>query len=285
LFRVLIVAWMALFSLGCVTRSSFDELQRMQDRTVLQRDALEREVGRLEIERKSFEEQFFDAQESFEDERIVRTTLASDLARVEKQAKRLDTDLEAERVAHDEAARALAERETQLASVQTTYGELMADLESELSAGQIEIERLREGLQLNVSQDVLFASGSAKLDRIGRDVLGKVAGRLAALDDFIEVRGHTDDRPMSGALAKRFPSNWELAAARAARVVRLLEDNGVPGSRLSAVSLGPNDPIAANDSAENRARNRRIEIRLIPAAPKASPSSIPPSAPLPTAGD
>jgi chemotaxis protein MotB len=219
------------------------------------------------IERDTFESQYLDAQESYEDERVSRTTLAGDLARVEKKATRLDSDLEAERLARVAAAEALSDRESQLVSIQSTYAELVEDLESELSAGQIEIERLREGLRLNVSQDVLFASGSANLDRIGRDVLIKVAERIKDLDDFIEVRGHTDDRPMSGALAKRFPSNWELAAARAASVVRLLEEYGVPGDRLAAVSMGENDPVVANDSVENRARNRRIEIRLEPVAP------------------
>lgn len=153
-----------------------------------------------------------------------------------------------------------------MARIQSTYDELVTDLEGEVSAGQIEIERLREGLRLNVSDDVLFATGSADLDDIGRDVLIKVAGQLVDLNDFIEVRGHSDDRKIGGSLATRYPSNWELAAARAARVVRLLESHGVPGSRLAAVSLGPNQPVAPNDSAENRARNRRIEIRLLPLA-------------------
>lgn len=270
MLRVLVFSLLFLFSIGCVTRSTFDELQLRHDKTVSERDGLIGQVERLEIERDSFEEQFVGAQESYEDERVTRTTLAGDLARVEKEATRLDQDLEAERTARVLAAAALAERESQLASVQSTYGELVSDLESELSAGQIEIERLREGLRLNVSQDVLFASGSAKLDRIGREVLVKVAKRLKELGDFIEVRGHTDDQPMSSALAKRFPSNWELAAARAASVVRLLEEHGVPGDRLAVVSLGQNDPMVPNDSVENRARNRRIEIRLEPAAPSDS---------------
>jgi chemotaxis protein MotB len=253
-----------------VTRTAFDELQEQHDETVAERDDLASQVGRLEVERNSFENQYLDAQESFEDERVTRTTLAEDLARVESEATRLDSDLEAERLARMEAASALALRETQLASMQGTYDELVSDLESELSAGQIEIERLREGLRLNVSDDVLFASGSARLDQIGRDVLIKVAARLKELNDFIEVRGHTDDRPIRGTLAKRFPSNWELAAARAASVVRLLEDQGVPGERLAVVSIGSNDPLVANDSPENRARNRRIEIRLEPRAPAPS---------------
>lgn len=270
LFRVVVFLAASLILCGCVTRTAFDELQEQHNEIVSERDDLANRVTHLEIERNSFETQYLDAQESFEDERLTRTTLAGDLLRVENRATQLDGALESERLARMEAASALALRETQIASMQSTYDELVIDLESELSAGQIEIERLREGLRLHVSDDVLFASGSARLDQIGRDVLIKVAARLKELDDFVEVRGHTDDRPIRGTLAKRFPSNWELAAARAASVVRLLEDQGVPGGRLAVVSLGPNDPLVANDSPENRARNRRIEIRLEPRAPAAS---------------
>lgn len=266
MFRVVVFLAMSLFCSGCVTRTAFLELQKRHDETVAARDDLASQVERLEIERNSFEDQYLDVQESYEDERVTRATLASDLSRVQLQAARLDQNLGAERLARMEAADALVRRETQLASMQSTYDELVTDLESEVSSGQIEIERLREGLRLNVSDDVLFASGSADLDQIGRDVLVKVAGRLKDLDDFIEVRGHTDDLGIGGALAKQFPSNWELAAARAARVVRLLEEQGVPGERLAVVSRGPNDPLVANDSPENRARNRRIEIRLEPRA-------------------
>jgi chemotaxis protein MotB len=154
--------------------------------------------------------------------------------------------------------------------MQSTYDELVSDLESEVSAGQIEIQRLREGLRLNVSDEVLFASGSAELDARGQEVLVKVAAQLVPLKDAIHVRGHTDDRKIGGTLAQRFPTNWELAAARAARVVRLLESKGVSPKRLSAISLGPNDPVAPNTSPENRARNRRIEILLVPKAVKAT---------------
>jgi flagellar motor protein MotB len=161
-----------------VTKTAFDELQKQHDETVATRDDLSKQVERLEVERDSFETQFMDAQESYEDERVTRTALAGDFERVQTQATQLDRDLEAERLARVEAAAALALRETELSSMQSTYDELVTDLESELSAGQIEIERLREGLRLNVSEDVLFASGSAQLDRIGRDVLTKVAGRL-----------------------------------------------------------------------------------------------------------
>lgn len=271
--------FLAVTSLGCVTRTAFDQLNA--EHVSLERDsaALSMQVERLTIERDSLEEQFIEAQESYEDERVIRSALASNLSQLKQKADTLDADLGVERNAHIQAATALAGREAEIAAMQSTYDLLVSDLESEVSSGQIEIERLREGLRLNVSDDVLFASGSAELDQIGREVLEKVAGQLVRLNDFIEVRGHTDNRAIRGSLAKRFPTNWELAAARAARVVRLLEERGVPGDRLAVVSLGPNDPIAPNDSAENRASNRRIEIRLEPregAAPQTEPA--PPAA-------
>jgi len=252
-----ILLWTVASSSACVTQSVYNEVSE-------ERDSLAVELERVRIERDSLEEQYYEAQESYEDERLTRTSLATNLEKTSKLASKLDRSLAAERDARIAAAKALAARESELAKIQSTYDELVTDLESEVSAGQIEIERLREGLRLNVSDDVLFATGSAELDTIGRDVLIKVAGQLTGLNDFIEVRGHSDDRKIGGSLAKRYPSNWELAAARAARVVRLLEAKGVPGSRLSAVSLGPNQPIAPNDSVVNRARNRRIEIRLLP---------------------
>ena len=260
-------AWL---STGCVTRTAYDVLDSRFEKLDDERVALEAKIQRLEIERSSLEDQYVEAQESYEDEREVRGSLESNLAKVQRQASQLDETLDAERLARMEAAAALAKREHELSKMQSTYDELVSDLESEVSSGQIEIERLREGLRLNVSDEVLFASGSAELDAKGQEVLVKVAAQLTQLEDTIHVRGHTDDRKIGGALAQRYPTNWELAAARAARVVRLLESKGVSSKRLSAISLGPNDPVAPNDSAENRARNRRIEILLVPNAVRGS---------------
>ena len=260
----LLVVALAIPVAGCVTRGAYVEVTNDRDRLQRERDALDDQLSRTRIERDSLEEQFVEAQESYEDERVVRASLASNLERLQERADTLDRDLGAERDAHLRVATELAAREAELAAMQSTYDGLVEDLESEVAAGQIEIERLREGLRLNVSDDVLFASGSAKLDDIGRNVLVKVAAQIKRLDDYVEVRGHTDNRRIRGTLAKRFPTNWELAAARASRVVRLLESQGVAGDRLAAVSLAANEPVAPNDTAANRALNRRIEIRLLP---------------------
>lgn len=247
----------SLIAMGCVSASVHSQVSE-------ERDALAAKAQRLSIERDSFEKQYLDAIESYEDERVTRTELASDLAKTQRKATALDESLSAEREARIKAAQELAARKAEIAKIQSTYDELVTDLESEVSSGQIEIQRLKEGLRLNVSDDVLFATGSAELDSIGRDVLKKVAVQIRNLRDFIEVRGHTDNLRIRGSLAKRYPSNWELAAARAARVVRLFESEGIPGDRLVAVSLGENDPVVPNDTASNRQLNRRIEIRLLP---------------------
>ena len=272
---VLGAGWLAT---GCVTRTAYDALDSRFAKLDDERVALEAKIQRLEIERASLEEQYVEAQESYEDEREVRGSLESNLEKVQRQASQLDETLDAERLARMEAAAALAKREHELSKMQSTYDELVSDLEAEVSSGQIEIERLREGLRLNVSDEVLFASGSAELDAKGQEVLVKVAAQLTQLQDTIHVRGHTDDRKIGGALAQHFPTNWELAAARAARVVRLLESKGVASKRLSAISLGPNDPVVPNDSTANRARNRRIEILLVPNAPPNAPRGSKPEA-------
>ena len=96
-----------------------------------------------------------------------------------------------------------------------------------------------------------------------------MAGRLTEVEHQIEVAGHTDGVRISGALAQRYPSNWELAGARAAVVVRLLAKQGVPANRLVAASFGETKPVDSNDTAEGRAHNRRIDIRLVPPTPGA----------------
>jgi chemotaxis protein MotB len=84
-------------------------------------------------------------------------------------------------------------------------------------------------------------------------------------DKAIVIEGHTDSVPLRGELARVFPTNWELSAARATSIVRYLQDTvGVDPRRLSAVGFGPNRPLDTNDSPEGRARNRRIEIKLLP---------------------
>jgi chemotaxis protein MotB len=112
---------------------------------------------------------------------------------------------------------------------------------------------------MDISASTLFGMGEAVLQPASVDVLRQVAAVLSKEDMLVEVEGHTDDTPIATA---QFPSNWELSSARASSVVRILTDSGVPAKRLAAVGLASNQPLAPNDSAENRARNRRVTITI-----------------------
>lgn len=240
--------------LGCVTQGRFQEVSDERDTLLKDKATLERRVE--DLERSS---------ESLGDE---RRRLIDEMEDLRQAQEALDRDVRKLRKAEAELSQTLAEREAALAArnqevdrLRGTYEGLVADLEEEVAAGQIEIEQLRDGLRVNMTQDVLFSSGSWTLNAKGRNVLGRVASNLKGLPHRVRVQGHTDNVPIR---SDRFPSNWELAAARASEVVKLLAKGGVDPSRLSAVSYGEYMPRASNDTPEGRAKNRRIEIALDP---------------------
>jgi len=144
------------------------------------------------------------------------------------------------------------------------YESLVSGLANELATQDVEIEQMQSGITVNLPGSVLFSTGSAELTESGKEVLFKVGDKLREVPYQTLVAGFTDNVPIGDVLVERYPTNWELAGARAARVVRLLEEAGVAGNRLLAVSFGENRPEAANDTPEGRAENRRIEIRLRP---------------------
>ena len=181
---------------------------------------------------------------------VDKVMLEERIQRVEVENEGLATELEIEK---------------KVASVgRTLYEKLVSDLETELSTNQVTIQQMRSGITIHLCEAVLFPSGSAELTESGDQVLFKVAEDLRDVPLQTIVGGFTDNVPIGGQLAEHYTTNWELAGARATRVVRLLEEGGVASERLLAISFGENQPIASNDTPEGRARNRRIEIRLRP---------------------
>lgn len=142
------------------------------------------------------------------------------------------------------------------------YEELLGKFKKMIDAGELSIV-VRDGrLVLQLRNDVLFDSGQVALKKDGEQALDDVASILASMGDREwQVAGHTDNVPIS---TGRFPSNWELSAARAVQVVKFLVDHGVKGERISAAGYGEFDPVAPNDTTEGKAKNRRIEITLQP---------------------
>ncbi|MCX7910505.1 MAG: OmpA family protein, partial [Endomicrobia bacterium] len=107
---------------------------------------------------------------------------------------------------------------------------------------------------------VLFDIGKAELKDTALSVLSEVAESLKPVSNEIVVEGHTDNLPIYGG---RYRSNWELSAARAFSVRDYLIKQGIDERRISCVGYGEYRPVAPNDTEENRAKNRRIEIKII----------------------
>lgn len=131
-------------------------------------------------------------------------------------------------------------------------------------AGAVKMELLRNGLQITLPNEVLFATGSADLKLDGQSLLKELVGALQQVPYQIVVVGHTDNVPIGPGLVKRYPTNWELAGARAASVVRLMASAGIPPDRLLAISMGDTRPVADNSTPEGRELNRRIDVRIRP---------------------
>jgi chemotaxis protein MotB len=109
--------------------------------------------------------------------------------------------------------------------------------------------------------DAAFPVGSNEVSPAALGMIGKIAETVRSVPNSIRIEGHTDDVPIRTA---KYGSNWELSTARAAAVVAyLIQDVGIQPSRLSAAGYGEFHPRVANDSAENRARNRRIDIIIL----------------------
>jgi len=134
----------------------------------------------------------------------------------------------------------------------------------EIENQELQLEQLVDGIELDIPSDVMYKSGAATptAGSDGLEYAQRLAKFLADVDYLVSVVGHTDNQRMSRTLAKKYPSNWELAGARAAGVARFLVDNGVDATQVVASSRGEYDPVASNDTPEGRAQNRRIQIIL-----------------------
>jgi len=145
---------------------------------------------------------------------------------------------------------------------------LRQQFEQELQQKQITISSLKDRMTvINVTAEILFGSGSARLKPKGKKVLKLIAQNLNKhTDRMVSIEGHTDNIPV--VRYSPYPTNWELSSARAASAARYLEDEaGVAAGRMQVVGHGEHRPVASNATARGRAINRRIEIVLLPGTP------------------
>ena len=177
---------------------------------------------------------------------------------LEQYAGELESDV-------DEMRRALQELRSRQSLADeriAQYRDLTERFAEMIDSGALEVKIVDGRMVLNLTNDILFPSGSAALSPEGKETIQQVAEILTTMQDReYQIEGHTDDKPIS---SKQFPSNWELGSARALTVVKALEEGGMQPTSLSAASFAYYKPVGSNDTEQGRAENRRIEIVLLP---------------------
>lgn len=125
---------------------------------------------------------------------------------------------------------------------------------------QVKVRMDARGVTLEIASDLAFGSGTATLSGSIKDFLLKLVSTMDKATYAIAVEGHTDDVPIR---SSQFPSNWELSAARASAVIRYLTSQGVAADKFRAIGFGDTAPKVENTNAENRAKNRRVDITFL----------------------
>lgn len=243
--------WIAAFGLalapGCVSKKKYTELEGVLAKTreaVKDRDDERRDLeARLEV---------------CAADRETLAECREDLARIIAEKGQLTDDIQEMTAALVELARQQQEAEARISEYRAVV-EKFAALEA---SGKLKVRIVDGRVVIELATDVLFASGKASLSREGKAALMEVGQILATLPDKrFQIEGHTDNVPIRTA---QFPSNWELAADRSISVVKTLIEGGMGPESVSAASYGEFRPRGDNETKEQKAANRRIEIVMVP---------------------
>jgi chemotaxis protein MotB len=257
---LLAVAALALIPLaGCVSKGEYTRQVQAADQLEQELRALQARYEGLQRESGSLKGELAGAtQNRAELERTLRS-------RSEELTKNIGELRDRIAALEEENTRLMRDKEEKVKEVSSTYEQLLDKMKGEIAKGQVTISQLRGKLTVNMVEAILFDSGKAEVKPEGLTVLGKVIEILKTVKDkSIRIEGHTDNVKITKALASRYPTNWELSAARAINVARYLQAQGVDPGVLSAAAFGEFRPVADNGTPEGRATNRRIEIVLVP---------------------
>jgi chemotaxis protein MotB len=138
--------------------------------------------------------------------------------------------------------------------------ELKTALQGLVDSGDLSLVSRPDGLLLEIKDSALFATGTAQPAPQASTILMRIAQVLIRVPNSLVVEGHTDSIPIQTA---QYPSNWELSSARAAAIVRNLQEQGMEAKRLAASGLADTKPRAGNDTVEGRSQNRRVSILVL----------------------
>jgi len=159
-----------------------------------------------------------------------------------------------------EEAPPISEEEERNPTLEEIAENVSQEVDELIQNGLVAINQNENWLEIEIKSSILFDSGGATLSEDAEDVLASLATIIKTYENFIQVEGFTDNRPINTA---RFPSNWELSSARAASVVHLFEDEGVNPEKMQAIGYGEFRPKADNATAEGRNSNRRVNLVVL----------------------
>ncbi len=282
-------------TMSCVSSKKYNELLEKQSLSTSENRELKKEnqdchahLVESQALNKRMEKDLENARTEIDTLRRNYILMAADLAELQENYKKIDNEYKSSVSGKDELVEQLGLKEAELAekeSLLNTQAARLAELQSILDKKDQQINELREkvskallgfqdkGLSIQmkngkvyVSMDekLLFASGSWTVSPQGREAIHELADVMAQNPDIrIMVEGHTDDVPLRG--KGDIKDNWDLSAKRATSIVRLLlENKDINPARVSACGRSEYVPLVPNETAENRAKNRRTEIILAP---------------------
>lgn len=268
-----------LLSTGCVTKQTHEatlqELNKTRDslgsaqKTIhdqqLQIESNEKEIARSKEEIARSKELIELNNVELSDLDLKKAVLQRELDEAQKLLNTAESQLQASRsrLSDSEAQlETMRQIEAETKKRNEIYARFVTELQKMIDGGQLTVSIEQGRIVINLPDNVLFATGSARVNADGQVALKQIANVLKEFSDRrFQIEGHTDNVPMKSA---RFPSNWELSTARALSVVHLMIQEGVAAENVSAAGFGEFHPRADNESKEGRALNRRIEIIMQP---------------------
>ena len=242
--------------IGCVTTGTFDKKvaemnKAMEDQKATDQKAIEETRADLTGQKKACEDKLDTALSQKQILEAKLTSMGQNVDQLLKEKGSLAQEIEDLR-----RLRAAAEARN------ADFRSLLDKFRKMIDAGTLQLKVRNGRMVVQMQSDVLFASGSAQLKPDAKAAIVEIANTIKYLPERrFQVVGHSDATPISTA---RFPSNWELSSQRAIEVVKLMVEAGVPPEMISGAGSAEFDPIASNDSPENKSQNRRVEIVFMP---------------------
>jgi chemotaxis protein MotB len=186
------------------------------------------------------------------------SAFGEDVSRLESERGTLGGELAQAQKRMEELKKAQAQAEARAAQ----FRKLVTQFKALTDAGKLQVEIRENRMIVRLGDKILFDPGKTDLKPEGKEALTQVTTVLKDLANRnFQVAGHTDNVPIK---SKKFRSNWDLSTARAVEVLNFMVAAGMEAKRVSAAGYADQSPVVANDSSENMAKNRRIEITLVP---------------------